>query len=207
MTRLIARFSDVRGGTVRVGGTDVREQRTEDLMAQLALVFQDVHLFDDTLIGNIRIGRPDATDDEVHRAARLAGVDEIVDRLPDGWSARVGEGGRALSGGERQRVSVARALLKNAPVVLLDEATAALDPENEAAVQRALEELRANSTLLVIAHRLSTVMTADQIVVLHEGRVAERGTHADLLALGGHYARFWHERSRAAGWRITTARS
>ncbi|WP_329013837.1 ABC transporter ATP-binding protein [Streptomyces sp. NBC_00690] len=207
VTRLIARFSDVRGGTVRVGGTDVREQRTEDLMAQLALVFQDVHLFDDTLIGNIRIGRPDATDDEVHRAARLAGVDEIVDRLPDGWSARVGEGGRALSGGERQRVSVARALLKNAPVVLLDEATAALDPENEAAVQRALEELRANSTLLVITHRLSTVMTADQIVVLHEGRVAERGTHADLLALGGHYARFWHERSRAAGWRITTARS
>ncbi|MFE5854768.1 ABC transporter ATP-binding protein [Streptomyces sp. NPDC056500] len=207
VTRLIARFSDVRGGTVRVGGTDVREQRTEDLMAQLALVFQDVHLFDDTLIGNIRIGRPDATDDEVHRAARLAGVDEIVDRLPDGWSARVGEGGRALSGGERQRVSVARALLKNAPVVLLDEATAALDPENEAAVQRALEELRANSTLLVIAHRLSTVMTADQIVVLHEGRVAERGTHTDLLALGGHYARFWHERSRAAGWRITAARS
>ncbi|MEU0987324.1 ABC transporter ATP-binding protein [Streptomyces sp. NPDC005953] len=207
VTRLIARFSDVRGGTVRVGGTDVREQRTEDLMAQLALVFQDVHLFDDTLIGNIRIGRPDATDEEVHRAARLAGVDEIVDRLPDGWSARVGEGGRALSGGERQRVSVARALLKNAPVVLLDEATAALDPENEAAVQRALEELRANSTLLVIAHRLSTVMTADQIVVLHEGRVAERGTHADLLALDGHYARFWHERSRAAGWRITAARS
>ncbi|MFE3022014.1 ABC transporter ATP-binding protein [Streptomyces sp. NPDC059256] len=207
VTRLIGRFSDVRGGTVRVGGTDVREQRTEDLMAQLALVFQDVHLFDDTLIGNIRIGRPDATDEEVHRAARLAGVDEIVDRLPDGWSARVGEGGRALSGGERQRVSVARALLKNAPVVLLDEATAALDPENEAAVQRALEELRANSTLLVIAHRLSTVMTADQIVVLHEGRVAERGTHADLLALDGHYARFWHERSRAAGWRITAARS
>ncbi|MGV9317277.1 ABC transporter ATP-binding protein [Streptomyces sp. NPDC003691] len=207
VTRLIARFSDVRDGTVRVGGTDVREQRTEDLMAQLALVFQDVHLFDDTLIGNIRIGRPDATDEDVRRAARLAGVDEIVERLPDGWSARVGEGGRALSGGERQRVSVARALLKNAPVVLLDEATAALDPENEAAVQRALEELRSNSTLLVVAHRLSTVMTADQIVVLHEGRVAERGTHTDLLALGGHYARFWHERSRAAGWRITAARS
>ncbi|MEU5402850.1 ABC transporter ATP-binding protein [Streptomyces sp. NPDC005963] len=207
VTRLIARFSDVREGTVRVGGTDVREQRTEDLMAQLALVFQDVHLFDDTLIGNIRVGRPDATDDEVQHAARLAGVDEIVERLPDGWSARVGEGGRALSGGERQRVSVARALLKNAPVVLLDEATAALDPENEAAVQRAMEELRANSTLLVIAHRLGTVMTADQIVVLHEGRVAERGTHAELLALDGHYARFWYERSRAAGWRITAARS
>ncbi|MFI5941800.1 ABC transporter ATP-binding protein [Streptomyces uncialis] len=207
LTRLIARFFDVREGTVRVGGVDVREQRTEDLMAQLALVFQDVYLFDDTLIGNIRIGRPDAGDDEIRRAASLAGVDEIVARLPDGWEARVGEGGSALSGGERQRVSVARALLKNAPVVLLDEATAALDPENEAAVRRSMEELRRNSTLLVIAHRLSTVTTADQIVVLHEGRVAERGTHTELLALDGHYARFWHERSRAAGWRITAAGS
>jgi ATP-binding cassette subfamily B protein IrtB len=202
VTRLIARFFDVRSGTVRVGGTDVREQTTEQLMAQLSLVFQDVYLFDDTLAANIRVGRPDATQDEVREAGRLAGVHEIVARLPDGWQTRVGEGGTSLSGGERQRVSVARAILKDAPIVLLDEATAALDPENERYVQEALRTLMQRSTLIVIAHRLPTVVAADQIVVLDERRVAERGTHPELLAADGRYAAFWHERSRARGWRL-----
>ncbi|MEV8449176.1 ABC transporter ATP-binding protein [Streptomyces parvus] len=202
LTRLIARFFDVDAGTVRVGGVDVRDQTTAGLMEQLSLVFQDVYLFDDTLVGNIRVGRPDASEADVLEAARLAGVDEIVERLPDGWETRVGEAGTSLSGGERQRVSIARALLKDAPIVLLDEATAALDPENEAYVQRSMEALRERSTLLVIAHRLSTVTAADQIVVLDEGRVTEVGTHQELMVLDGRYARFWNERHRALGWRI-----
>jgi ATP-binding cassette subfamily B protein len=205
VTRLLARFWDVDSGTVRVGGTDVRDQPTEQLMAQLALVFQDVYLFDDTLEANIRLGRPDATDDEVRRAARLAGVQEIVDRLPRGWDTRVGEGGTSLSGGERQRVSVARALVKQAPIVLLDEATAALDPENERYLTDALRALAERSTLLVIAHRLPTVVAADRIVVLHDGGIAEQGTHTELLAAGGHYARFWDSRARARGWRLSAA--
>jgi ATP-binding cassette subfamily B protein IrtB len=204
VTRLIARFWDVDDGVIRVGGTDVRAQRTEDLMAQIAMVFQDVYLFDDTLEANIRAGRPDATDAEVREAARLAGVDEIVARLPHSWETRVGEGGTALSGGERQRVSIARAIVKNAPVVLLDEATAALDAENERYVRAALRTLMTRSTLLVIAHRLPTVVAADQIVVLDDGGVAERGTHSELLASGGRYAAFWRERDRAKGWRLTT---
>jgi ATP-binding cassette subfamily B protein len=203
VTRLVARFWDVTGGVVRVGGTDVRAQPTEQLMGQLALVFQDVYLFDDTLEANIRVGRPGATDAEVREAARLAGVPEIVERLPNGWRTRVGEGGTSLSGGERQRVSIARALLKDAPIVLLDEATAALDPENERFVAEALRALADRSTLLVIAHRLSTVVAADQILVLDRGGVAERGTHTELLAVGGRYAEFGRLRSRARGWRLT----
>ncbi|GAA2678059.1 MULTISPECIES: ABC transporter ATP-binding protein [Actinosynnema] len=205
VTRLIARFWDVQRGTVRVGGADVREQRTEDLMAQIAVVFQDVYLFDDTLEANIRAGRPDATDEQVREAGRLAGVAEIVERLPHGWATRVGEGGAALSGGERQRVSIARAIVKDAPVVLLDEATAALDAENERYVQAAMRTLLERSTVLVIAHRLPTVVAADQIVVLDGGGVAERGTHAELLAANGRYAAFWRERDRAKGWRLTSA--
>ncbi|QOC92833.1 ABC transporter ATP-binding protein [Micromonospora craniellae] len=201
--RLIARFYDVDAGTVRVGGVDVRDQTAEDHMAQLALVFQDVYLFDDTLRENIRLGRPDATEAEIDEAAHLAGVTEIADRLPAGWNTRVGEAGSALSGGERQRVSVARAILKRAPIVLLDEATAALDPENERYLQRSLETLREHATLIVIAHRLSTVVNADQIIVLNDhGRIAERGSHDDLLAQGGRYAAFWHERSSIRGWRL-----
>ncbi|GAA2785431.1 ABC transporter ATP-binding protein [Crossiella cryophila] len=202
LTRLVMRFFDANQGTVKVGGVDVRELSTEDLMAQVSLVMQDVYLFDDTLEANIRIGRPGATEEELREAARIAGVDEIVERLPEGWATRVGEGGASLSGGERQRVSVARAVLKDAPIVLLDEATAALDPANERHVQNALHTLMSRSTLLVIAHQLPTVVAADQILVLDGDRVAESGRHADLLAGGGRYAEFWNRRRRGSGWRL-----
>lgn len=204
IARLIARFYDVNSGTVSVGGRDVRQWDPAELMAKLSLVFQDVYLFDDTLVANVRIGRPEASDTELEEAARLSGVDEIVARLPLGWETRVGEGGRALSGGERQRVSIARALLKDAPIVLFDEATSALDPENEHRVTAAMDVLRQNSSLIVIAHKLDTITAADQIVVLDEnGRVVQIGTHSQLFAeTGGQYRAFWDARTRAAGWRL-----
>lgn len=204
IARLVARFYDVDAGSVSVGGRDVRQWDTAQLMAQLSLVFQDVYLFDDTLEANVRIGRVDASDDDVKEAARLSGVDEIVERLPLGWKTRVGEGGRALSGGERQRVSIARALLKAAPIVLFDEATSALDPENENHITDAMDALRRNATLIVIAHKLDTITAADQIIVLdHSGRVAQVGTHAELYSQSdGQYRAFWQARSRAAGWKL-----
>ncbi|WP_146032389.1 ATP-binding cassette domain-containing protein, partial [Actinomyces qiguomingii] len=203
IARLVARFWDAEAGSVRVGGVDVRQMPTAQLMAQVSMVFQDVYLFDDTLEANIRVGRADATDAQVRWAAELAGVTEIVDRLPGGWQARVGEGGRALSGGERQRVSIARALLKRAPIVLLDEATSALDAENEANIVAAMEQLRRTSTLLVIAHKLETVAAADQVVVLGaDGRVAQRGRHDELVDAPGPYQDFWLQRTRAAGWQL-----
>ena len=204
IARLVARFYDVDAGSVSVGGRDVRQWDTAQLMAQLSLVFQDVYLFDDTLEANVRIGRADASDDDVKEAARLSGVDEIVERLPLGWKTRVGEGGRALSGGERQRVSIARALLKAAPIVLFDEATSALDPENENRITDAMDALRRNATLIVIAHKLDTITAADQIIVLdHSGRVAQVGTHAELYSQSdGQYRAFWQARSRAAGWKL-----
>ena len=203
IARLVARFWDVDSGTVRVGGVDVRDMPTAQLMEQLSMVFQDVYLFDDTLAANIRVGDPRADDERVRRAADLAGVTEIVDRLPGGWDARVGEGGRALSGGERQRVSIARALLKRAPIVLLDEATSALDAENEANVVAAIEELRRTSTLVVIAHKLETISAADQVVVLgDDGRVAQVGRHCRLVEVDGPYRDFWTQRTRARGWAL-----
>lgn len=204
IARLIARFYDVDSGVVSVGDRDVRSWDTAKLMAQLSLVFQDVYLFDDTLEANVRVGRSDASAAELDEAARLSGVDEIVARLPLGWDTRVGEGGRALSGGERQRVSIARALLKDSPIVLFDEATSALDPENEHRVTAAMDALRRSATLIVIAHKLDTITAADQIIVLDEnGRVTQIGTHAQLFAdAEGQYRGFWEARSRAAGWRL-----
>lgn len=204
IARLIARFYDVDSGVVSVGDRDVRSWDTAKLMAQLSLVFQDVYLFDDTLEANVRVGRPDASAAEIEEAARLSGVDEIVARLPLGWDTPVGEGGRALSGGERQRVSIARALLKDSPIVLFDEATSALDPENEHRVTAAMDKLRRNATLIVIAHKLDTITAADQIVVLDEnGGVVQIGTHTQLFAeTEGQYRGFWEARSRAAGWRL-----
>ena len=204
IARLVARFYDVDAGRVLVGERDVRDWDTADLMAQLSLVFQDVYLFDDTLEANVRIGNPDASRADIEEAARLSGVDEIVERLPLGWDTPVGEAGRALSGGERQRVSIARALLKAAPIVLFDEATSALDPENETRITDAMDALRRDATLIVIAHKLDTITAADQIVVLDEtGRVAQTGTHTDLYSQeSGQYRAFWDARKRAAGWRL-----
>ena len=205
IARLVARFWDVDSGTVRVGGTDVRDMPTSQLMEQLSMVFQDVYLFDDTLAANIRIGNPAADDAQVRWAADLAGVTEIVDRLPHGWDTRVGEGGRALSGGERQRVSIARALLKRAPIVLLDEATSALDAENEANIVAAMQELRRTSTLIVIAHKLETIAAADQVVVLDDaGRIAQRGHQNELVSVEGPYRSFWEQRTRARGWALVS---
>ena len=205
LIRLLARFWDVDGGAVLVGGRDVRALDTDTLTDQFAMVFQDVYLFDASIRENVRLGRPGASDEEVDEAARLSRVDEIVERLPQGWDTPVGEGGTALSGGERQRVSLARALLKDAPVLLLDEATSSLDPANEAAVQQTLDALSGKRTLVVVAHRLQTVVGADRIVVLDGGRIAETGTHQELLALGGRYSAFWQERSRAHGWSLRSA--
>lgn len=200
--RLIARFWDVDSGEVRLGGVNVRDIETENLMARISVVFQDVYLFDGTIAENIKLGRPDASHEDVLKAARLARVDEIAARLPDGLDAQVGEGGAILSGGERQRVSIARAILKDAPIILLDEATSALDPVNEAAVQSALEALTRGKTLIVVAHRLQTVRKASRIVVIGEGAVIEQGTHDELIEVDGRYASFWRERQRAAGWRL-----
>ena len=167
------------------------------------MVFQDVYLFDDTLEANIRIGNSNAPKEALLRAAELAGVNDIVSRLPDGWDTKVGEGGCALSGGERQRVSIARAILKNAPIVLFDEATSALDAENEANLLRSFEVLRRQSTMLVIAHKLHTITQADQIVVLDDhGHVAQIGTHNQLISCQGIYRDFWNERQAASGWKI-----
>lgn len=191
LLQLLARFHDVDAGSVRIGGVDVRDIATDVLMSQIAVVFQDVYLFDETLEENVRLGRADATDDEVRAAGAAAGLDEVIERLPDGWSSRVGEGGAMLSGGERQRVSIARALLKDAPIVLLDETTSALDPENEAVVRAGLERLTAGRTVLMVAHRLHTVRDADRIVFLDRGRIVEEGTHDELVRRGGRYTQFW----------------
>ncbi|QIJ61190.1 ABC transporter ATP-binding protein [Streptomyces sp. JB150] len=192
LLQLLARFHDVEAGAVRVGGADVRAIDTETLMARFAIVFQDVYLFDGTIEDNVRLGRPGATAAQVRAAAAAARLDEVVERLPDGWATRVGEGGARLSGGERQRVSIARALLKDAPVVLLDEVTSALDPVGEAAVHAGIERLMAGRTVVMVAHRMRTVRHADRIVFLDAGRVVEEGGHEELLRRGGRYAEFWH---------------
>jgi ATP-binding cassette subfamily B protein len=203
LLKLAARFHDVDRGAVRIGGADVRDLGTRAVLDCLAMVFQDVYLFEDTLYENIRLGRKDATREEVMRAAATAGVTEIAERLPRGFDTVVSEGGQSLSGGERQRVSIARALLKDAPVVLLDEATSSLDVDNEHLVLDGLRALSGDRTTIVIAHRLHTIIDADQIVVLGPtGQVEAVGTHDELLTVSPRYQRFWGEKNQAAGWTL-----
>ncbi|MDY3127562.1 MAG: ABC transporter ATP-binding protein [Corynebacterium sp.] len=203
IARLISRFYDVDAGRIEVGGVGVREQRIEDLMAQLSMVFQDVYLYDDTLVANIRVGDPQASEDKVMWAAQMAGVNTIAERLPQGWESPVGEGGSLLSGGEKQRVSIARALLKDAPIVLLDEATSALDVENELHIVNSMNRLKETSTLIVIAHKLETIKNADLVVVLGEdGHVEQTGTHDSLMSQEGRYRAFWEYSIQGKGWTL-----
>ena len=200
--RLAARLWDVTEGTIRVGGVDISTVDPEALLTDYSMVFQDVVLFDDTVMENIRLGKRGATDEEVRAAAEAANCGEFIRRLPQGYDTPIGENGAKLSGGERQRISIARALLKNAPIVLLDEATASLDVENETKVQGALSRLLAGKTVLVIAHRMRTVAGADHIVVLENGHVAEQGTPAELMERGGRYRRMVELQSESARWKL-----
>lgn len=200
--RLAARLWDISKGVIRVGGVDISTIDPEVLLRDYSMVFQDVVLFDDTVVENIRLGKRGATDEEVRAAAKAANCDEFVHRLPQGYNTPIGENGAKLSGGERQRISIARALLKDAPIVLLDEATASLDVENETRVQGALSRLLVGKTVLVIAHRMRTVEAADKIIVLADGRVAEEGTPAELMNKNGLYHRMVDLQRQSAGWRL-----
>ena len=200
--KLAARFWDIQKGTITMGGVDISTVDPETLLKDYAIVFQDVVLFNDTIMGNIRLGRKDATDEEVMAAARAAQCDEFVQRLPEGYQTVVGENGSTLSGGERQRISIARALLKNAPIVLLDEATASLDVENETSLQTALSALLKDKTVLVIAHRMRTVMGADHVVVLADGHVAEEGTPEQLMERGGMFRHMVELQRESSNWQV-----
>ena len=202
ITSLIARFWDVQSGSVRIGGVNVQDMRPDDVCALVSEVFQDVYLFDDTIYNNIRFGRPDATEGEVLDAAEKARVMDFAWEMPDGLNARVGEGGNQLSGGQKQRISIARALLKDAPIILLDEATASLDPENEVYIQQAIQELVRDKTVVVVAHKLATVRNADQIIVLNEGCIEERGDHTALMENQGLYHRLHQIQQQIGGWRM-----
>ena len=201
IARLIARFHDVDGGSVRIGAVDVRDMPTDVLHRQVAFVFQDVFLFGGTVAENIRLGRADATDDEVIAAARQAQAHDFIARLPQGYDTVLGERGLGLSGGERQRISIARAILKDAPILVLDEATAFADPENEALIQDAIALLARDRTVVVIAHRLHTIVQADEILVLDRGRIVERGSHAELVAKDGLFARMWAAQEEVRNYR------
>lgn len=200
--RVIARFYDPQQGVVRIGGHSIREIQPESLLRRISMVFQDVYLFQDTIGANIAYGRSGATREEIEAAAREACCHDFISVLPLGYDTPVGEGGSTLSGGEKQRISIARALLKNAPIVLLDEATASLDPESEAEIQKALGRLVQGRTVIMIAHRLKTVVNADQIVVLDQGRLREKGTHAELLAANGLYRRLWDIQQQTGEWAV-----
>ena len=202
LMKLCARFYDPQHGKVMLNGQDMKELEPESLMRYISMVFQDVYLFQDTIKNNIRFGKLDATDEELEAAARKACCHDFIMRLPNGYDTMVGEGGCTLSGGEKQRISIARAILKEAPIVLLDEATASLDPENEVEVQKAINTLIAGRTVIVIAHRLKTIKNADNIIVMEDGNIAEQGTHDELLAKNGLYHKLWSIQEKTVGWKL-----
>ena len=200
---LIARFWDVTGGRILLGGTDIRNYTLDSLLEHVSMVFQSVYLFQDTIENNIKFGRPEATHEEVVTAAKAACCDEFIRQLPEGYHTVLGEGGGNLSGGEKQRLSIARAMLKNAPIVILDEATANVDPENEADLQKAIEALTHNKTIIMIAHRLKTVRNADQIIVLDQGNIVQKGRHEELIKQPGIYADFINVRKESVSWKVS----
>lgn len=199
---LIARFWDTDSGSVKIGGYDVKDYTPESLMEQISVVFQNVYLFSDTIENNIKFGKPEATHDEVVAAAKAACCDDFIGSLPDGYQAVIGEGGASLSGGEKQRISIARAMLKNAPIVILDEATANVDPENEDRLQKAIEALTRDKTIIMIAHRLKTVRHADQILVIDHGHIVQQGKHEQLIAQPGIYADFVGGKKQTVRWKL-----
>lgn len=202
LCNLIARFWDVDQGSISLDGHDVKEYSYDSLIRNFSFVFQSVYLFEDTIANNIRFGKPEASQEEVIEAAKKASCHDFILSLPDGYDTKIGEGGASLSGGERQRISIARAIIKDAPIIILDEATANVDPENEEALMQAIQALTRDKTIIMIAHRLKTVEHADQILVLDQGRIVEQGKHQDLLAKQGIYSKFIQERKTAASWRI-----
>ena len=204
ITNLIARFWDVEAGEICIGGHNIKNLRTDELLSHISIVFQEVYLFNDTIANNIRLGKPEATMEEVIEAAKSACCHDFIQCLPDGYETQIGEGGATLSGGEKQRIAIARAILKDASIILLDEATASIDPENELLVQKAINALTASKTLIVIAHHLSTVAAAEQILVLDRGQIVERGDREELLALNGVYKKFWDAQQQAKGWKLTS---
>ena len=203
LTRLIARFWDPAKGNICLGGINIKDYTTNALMSQISIVFQDVYLFHDTIFNNIRIGREKATEEEIIAATQAAQCHEFIQALPEGYNTMVGEGGCTLSGGEKQRISIARAILKDAPIVLLDEATASLDPENELYIQNAINDLVKNKTVVMIAHRLHTVQAADRIYVIDKGKISEQGTHDNLLSNKGLYHTLWNEQNRIKNWKFS----
>lgn len=202
ISKLIARFWDIQKGTITVGNKDIKIINPESLMQEMSFVFQDVTLFNDTIFNNIQMGNPNATREQVFAAAKVAYCDEFVRNMPDGYNTVLGENGSTLSGGERQRISIARALLKDSPIILLDEATASLDPENEVFVQKAIAKLVENKTVIIIAHRLRTVVDADQILVLDNGKLVEYGTHNELMRKNGLYHKLYHIQQESLGWAV-----
>ena len=202
IANLLARLWDVKSGKVTIRSTDIRDVPLAELMEQISMVFQRVYLFQDTIYNNISMGKPDATEEEVYEAAKKARCYDFIMALPDGFQTVIGEGGATLSGGEKQRISIARCILKDAPIVILDEATASVDTDNESYIQEAISELVKGKTLLVIAHRLNTIRQADQILVISDGRISEQGTHDELMAKAGIYQDFVNIRKKSSGWSL-----
>lgn len=205
LCQLIPRFRDVSSGTVSIGGADVRHMRYEEIMARISMVFQRVYLFEDTVMNNIRFGKPDASDEEVYSAAKAARCDDFIRELPNGYDTVLSEGGSSLSGGEKQRISIARAILKDSPIIILDEATSALDAENEQKILSALGELTRGKTVIMIAHRINTIKNADHIIAVENGSIVQEGTHSELISQKGLYADFIAAREKAAGWKLERA--